>query len=113
MLAKDGRRPERKFSWTESDRRDVSSVISEGSSPEMDWEWRLMATTLVELSHSTLVQVHGCLEMDQPEGAGEMAAKSLDMTAASSENESESRLNKNSKRKKNIAFVRDGGSMFA
>nr|GMD70234.1 hypothetical protein Iba_chr12eCG4320 [Ipomoea batatas] len=88
ILAKDGKGPEREFSWTESDRRDASCVSSEGSSPEMDWESSLMETTLpVELSQLTLVQVHGSLEADQPEGAGESAAKSLDITAASSQNE--------------------------
>nr|GMD65833.1 hypothetical protein Iba_chr12cCG9160 [Ipomoea batatas] len=90
ILAKDGKGPEREFFWTESDRRDASCVSSEGRLPEMDWESRLMESTLpVELSQLTLVQVHGSLEADQPEGAGESAAKSLDMTAASSQNETD------------------------
>nr|GMD63107.1 hypothetical protein Iba_chr12bCG11740 [Ipomoea batatas] len=105
---KDGKVPEREFFWTESVRRDESCVRSEGRLPEIDWESRLMVTTLpVDLSQLTLVQVHGSLEADQPEGAGERAAKSLDMTAASSQNERESRPSKRSKRRKDGAFWED------
>nr|GMD70230.1 hypothetical protein Iba_chr12eCG4280 [Ipomoea batatas] len=108
ILAKDGKVPEREFFWTESVRRDASCVISEGSSPEMDSESRLMETTLpVDLSQLTLVHVHRSLEADQPEGAGERAAKSLDMTAASSQNETERRPSKRSKRRKDGAFWED------
>nr|GMD72304.1 hypothetical protein Iba_chr12fCG7320 [Ipomoea batatas] len=105
---KDGKVPEREFFWTESVRRDESCVRSEGRLPEIDWESRLMVITLpVDLSHWTLVQVHGSLEADQPEGAGERAAKSLDMTAASSQNERERRPSKRSKRRKDGAFWED------
>nr|GMD68004.1 hypothetical protein Iba_chr12dCG4970 [Ipomoea batatas] len=99
MFANEGKDPEKKLPRRKSDRRDASCVSSEGISPEMDWESRLMETTLpVDLAHSTLVHVQWSLEMDQPEGAGEIAAKSLDMTVASSENERERKLRKNSKR---------------
>nr|GMD65834.1 hypothetical protein Iba_chr12cCG9170 [Ipomoea batatas] len=102
ILAKDGKVPEREFFWTESVRRDPSCVISEGRLPEIYWESRLMVTTLpVDVPHWTLVQVHGSLKADQSEGAGERASKSLDMTAASSQNDTVRRLIRSSKRKKN------------
>lgn len=75
----------------------------------MDWESRLMVTTLpVDLSQLTLVHVHGSLEADQPEGAGERAAKRLDMTAASSQNETVRRLIRSSKRKTKEGFESGG-----
>lgn len=70
-------------------------MISDGRVPETDLESRLMETTLpVALSQFTLVQVQKGAEADQPEGGGERAARSLDMTAASSEKATEMKVMK-------------------
>lgn len=95
MLAKDGKAPEREFFCTERVCRSESWVISEGRVPETDLESRLMEVTVpVDLSQFTLVQEQKDVELDQPGGAGESAARSFDMTAASSENATEMKLTK-------------------
>lgn len=87
IFAKEGKGPESEFFWTERVLRFESWFRSEGNEPERDCESILIETTVpLDLSQLTSVQEQNGLSDDHPEGAGERAASSFDITAASSEN---------------------------
>jgi hypothetical protein len=83
-LAREGRGPEKEFPWREREVSWVREPRLEGRVPDRLWEAKLMEVIRLLPSQFTFFHLQVSVLVDQPLGAGFRAARSLDMTAASS-----------------------------